>query len=364
MAGVSLLLLPALAAPAAAWGEEGDVRVSGFLSLVGGKVLDGSRQTPYNDFECPCFIADWQHMAVYNEDFGLDRESRAGIQLDARLGEAWSARLQAVARATEGSRGASLDVASITYTLAPEWTVQVGRKRLPIYYYSDFQDVGFAYPWVRPPQDLYGWEVGSFNGASLAHNTRWGEWNARASLFYGGEHSGDNVLAGNYFSGRVEVDWHDILGADLELTRDWLNLRLVYIQSHVDTRSSLEGDIFSGETQRIYGLAANIDHGNWLVRSELSFFDRWDFYFKSTAAMLGVGYRVGDFTPMFTYSHYRDDNRFGDPYQENRTLSFSLRYDIDASSALKLQYDRFRDDSTEDFVGDAQLLSIAYDRVF
>ena len=51
----------------------------------------------------------------------------------------------------------------------------MGRKRLPIYY-SDFQDVGFAYTWVRPPTDLYGWEIVSYNGVNATYRGDWGGW--------------------------------------------------------------------------------------------------------------------------------------------------------------------------------------------
>ena len=54
---------------------------------------------------------------------------------------------------------ADVDWAYVSYELTPKLLVQAGHKRLPIYYYSDFMYVGYAYPWVRPPQDLYGWRV-------------------------------------------------------------------------------------------------------------------------------------------------------------------------------------------------------------
>lgn len=57
-----------------------------------------------------------------------------------------------------------------------EWKLQIGRKRLPLYYYSDFQDVGYAYNTVRPSPDVYGWDIVNYNGASLSTTRSLGDW--------------------------------------------------------------------------------------------------------------------------------------------------------------------------------------------
>jgi hypothetical protein len=335
--------------------------------VVGGKVLDGDRTTPFLETSCPCYIPDWHHLSPYTTDFSLRQESRAGTRMNARLGESLTGILQVDARGTDRSSGASLEWAYFNYAPSGDWSMQLGRKRLPIYYYSDFMDVGFAYPWVRPPQDLYGWEVNNFNGVTLIHSQRFDRWNTRSSVFYGREDSNSNILAGYSYPGLlVDLSWRNILGADFEISREWFNMRLVYIQSDVDLETNT-GDALVGDArQRIYGLAVNMDYNQWLVRSEFSKFDRWDdIGYQSVAGVIGVGYHVGDFTPMISYSRYHDDNSYGIPrwYGSNTTLS--LRYDVTPKSAIKIQYDRYQELSDPgSTTGNANILAISYDRIF
>ena len=61
---------------------------------------------------------------------------------------------------------------------------QVGRKRIPLYYYSDFQDIGLSYPWVSPPPELYGWEVTNYNGGSLRYNDSFGDTNFKRKFVW------------------------------------------------------------------------------------------------------------------------------------------------------------------------------------
>ena len=362
--GVFTLVLLLTQAPAHA---EDIISFSGFMSIVGGQVLNGSNNTPLNDNECPCFISDWNHLATYGKNFGVAQESRAGVRMNAKMTESLNGIVQVDARGTKGSSGATLEWAYIAYEPADDWTLQLGRKRLPIYYYSDFMDVGFAYPWVRAPQDLYGWEVNNFNGVTVVKTGHMQSWNSRTSFFYGREDSRANVLANYFYPGmNVDLVWRDILGADLELSHDWLTVRFVYIESRVDISSPVAGPVVNGAKQHIYGVSANNDYSNWLLRSEFSVFDPWDdMGYRSNAGMLGVGYHVGDYTPMLTYSRFRDANSYGSPNWESDTTAITLRYDVNPTSAIKVQYDRFRElSSTNSTTGNANILSMSFDKTF
>jgi hypothetical protein len=83
--------------------------------------------------------------------------------------------------------------------------------------------------------------------------------------------------------------------------------------------------------------------------------------------MVGAGGRFGDFTPMLTHTRYRERNRFTpDAIQHDRGWSATLRYELGTSSALKVQWDHFKDLSGTDlsYVGTSKLLSVALDTVF
>lgn len=353
-----------------------EVTMSGFMTVVGAKVLSGSSTTPSttNGLECPCYIASWGNLETYNQNVSFKQESRVGVRMNAKIDESWAGVVQVDGRTASGGKG-SLEWAYVTYTPTEDWMVQAGRKRLPIYYYSDFMDVGFAYPWVRAPTDLYGWEVDNFNGVTLVKSGRWNDWSSRASLFYGNEESKANILSSWYYSYTGEspnLIWRDIVGADWELTRDWFNIRLVHIESKVDLNISTGPIINSanqpihGAQQRINGMSVNFDFENWFMRSEFSLFDRWrDMGYRSSAWMVGIGERIGKYTPMLTYSEFADEYADGTLNSPDTNLMATLRYDINATSSLKAQYDVVTDLSKSGTsIGSAKILSVSFDKVF
>lgn len=348
--------------------------LSGFASLVAGKVVSGERQDSYFRYPCPCFIADYGHGALYGTNWQVKQESKVGVQGTYAFTPKLSATAQVVGRGVDGVK-TRLEWAYVSYDLNDSWTLQVGRKRLPIYYYSDFQDVGYAYTWVRPPSDIYGWEIVNYNGVNATYRGDWGGWAAKSNVFFGREDSHGNLMQRIYYETPQDVTWKGIIGGDLVLSRDALTTRLTYIQSDVQQWDQATGERITpeasldkgAEKQRIYGIAANWDFERWFVRSEYSVFDRSGYSYKSRAYMLGAGWRLGEFTPMLTHTRYRERNAFTpDAIQHDRGWSATLRYELNGSTALKLQLDHFKDLSGVDlsYVGTSRLVSMSLDTVF
>lgn len=359
----------ALCAGASATADEG-LRLSGFATLAIGKALSGDSTTAFPQQECPCFVADWSHGAVYGPRAQIKQESRIGVQADYALTSALSATAQVVARGSDGIN-AQLEWAFLNYKISPQWQVQVGRKRLPLYYYSDFQDVGYAYTWARVPQDVYGWELVNYNGANLAYNGDWGSWSVRSNVYTGTETTRDNLLARMYDApNKHDIKWSSMAGADIELARDWLTLRFNYNRmqlSDITRDTDTQNVPADGRRQVAYGAAANIDAGGWLVRTEAGVFDRHRYSYKARFYLLGLGYTFGKFTPMLTTSSYSET--YGDPAsqpdaQKWSTLTATLRYELRSSMALKLQYDKVRNQSLLIYNGNAKVLTATLDTVF
>lgn len=349
-----------------------DFHMSGFASAVVGRTTGPCSEaflaTDYQG-SCTRFVADWGHAGVYKDSWSASPESRAGIQATARVNAQLSATAQVVARAVD--RGAELEWAYVTWAPTPSITVQAGRKRLPLFFYSDFQDVGYAYPWVRVPPDVYGWDIVNYNGANVAYSGTYGSWALRSSVFGGVEDSRKNRYMKLYYDEGKDIRWPRIAGADLELTRDWLTVRVVYMRSGYEQRDRNTGELdlqSSGDatgTHAAYGGSVNVDSGNWALRSEYSVFDRSHYAYKVKAWFLSAGYRIGSFTPTVMASDYRETSRFRDVYEPSSwsSKSFTLRYDFGSSSALKLQVERLRD-RANNFPGSATVVSASYDVVF
>ena len=371
--GANLLL----AVPSWAEDESGEsnFKLSGYVSLVAGKVLNGKLDSHYsgpnaiNGVQCPCYVADWSNAGVYGEHLSLAQESRIGVQGTYTFTPQASVTGHVVSRGTNGQP--DLAWAFGSYKLDGNWEVQVGRKRIPLYYYSDFQDIGVSYPWITPPPEIYGWEATNYNGASLRHRRNLGDSQLTASVFTGQEKNKKSLYQKLYYpAGDTEVQWNNILGADLEITRGALTLRAVAMGADVKTRNpNAANPVDDKAVLKTYGLAANLDLDDWFILSEFARLsrDHTESHYKvsAPALTLGAGMRLGQWTPFLSYSRYTESTTDSSQYTPGsyHHASATLRYDVAAGTAVKVQLDR-QIDSTNNFGGHVRVLRVSYDRVF
>lgn len=370
-AAASLLLVAATPLWAAD-STESDFKITGFLSIVGGKVFSGSLDANYagptqiDGHDCPCYIADWSNAGVYTKDASLRPESRVGIQATYKPNPQTTLVGQLVSRGSDAPP--NLQWAYAGYRINKSWEVQVGRKRIPLYYYSDFQDAGVAYPWASPPPELYGWEATNYNGASLRYNGSIGEANLAATLFAGREKVKDSLYQKLYYSGKTEVTWKKLIGADLEVSRGPVTARAIYMQADVHNLN-LDNALDNTAALKAYGVAVNLDFDEWFILSEITQLSR-DFtadqyQVKAPALTLGAGIHLGQWTPFINFAKYTEKSSDLSLYlpQSFRRTSLTLRYDLGSNSAIKAQLDR-NVDVTNNFGGTVRVFRISYDHVF
>jgi hypothetical protein len=347
-------------------------KVNGFMSVVGGKILGSEDHDTFStnsNYQTPLYIADWGNAGLYGTTFSLNPESRVGLQTDAVFNEKLSFTGQFIVRGS--SMGPNVSWLYGTYNLNDEWKLQVGRKRIPLYYYSDFQDVGLIYPWISVPPELYGWQATNYNGASLRYTSTWGDTNVTSSIFSGRESIGHSLYSLIFNSEPTRVVWNNLLGVDFEANKGSFTTRLVYTQANTSNHD-LTADSYERAHQKSYGIAMNYDADKWFILSEATQLSN-DLYesgytYYAPAATIGYGRRIGAWTPFVNYAIYWERTATTpDIYDPNRWMRFSasLRYDIDPSKALKAQIDRNRDyTSSGTFTGYHTIFRFGYDMVF
>lgn len=361
-----LLLSAASLAPLA---HAGDFTVSGFATLAAGKAYGGTTG-PWNDFDCPCFIANYEHGATYNKNrISFAEESLAGVQVKYKFSDQLSATAQLVSRASEHMKG-EVDWAYLTWDVTPDTTVQVGRRRLPIYAFSDSVYIGYTLPWIRVPQDIYGWEVGAYNGVNVSHRKTFGDWAVIGNVFAGQESTKNNKeMERIYYAAPVDDAWKHILGGYLDVSNDFMGVRLIYMQNSIDLTSfpadPADATVNRGLRQRIMGVSASADYENIIFRAEANQFRRPAQDYKSSSWTATVGYKIGDFTPLVGYSRYTEKltEKYTD-LQIDNTRFAAIRWDFRKNMDLKVQFDSVRDSSHIPFSGNAKLISVALDAVF
>jgi hypothetical protein len=363
---------------------------SGFYTISAGKMLSGTSAN-VQDYNCPCYISDYAQASVYDGSSGLQwkPDSKLGVQGSASY-ESFSVTTQIVARGA--TQTVDLEWLYASYIVNDKITIQAGRKRLPMFYYSDVQDIGFVLPWVHLPSGPYGWEAVNYNGISMRYQDRWGSWSATADLLAGNE-SDNNSGYWKIYNGRQSqsgIKWSNIVGGNLSLSKDWFETRVVYIQSNTEENlvssgwnaqtqayDSTPGAIYPPAQQKIFGLALNADYLNWLVRTEFIQIEHPGLSYMDHAELVGVGYRYGKWQPMATWSMYRGTvvtdgvlntvipaSSFPNLQQ---TISLTIKYDLTTQSDLKIQYDNLTDHSDPSYTpnyGNADLLTFSYDSLF
>lgn len=345
----------------AACSAQAEVNISGFASINGGKVLSGTG-VPHYGVE-PTFLADYPIVSAYTEEFSFKPESLFGLQVSADLTEGLTATAQVVARGANNFN-AEFEWAYLSYELNENWTVQAGKKRLPLFYYSDFYDVGYAYVWMRPPADNYTWQVFNYDGVNVLYNTLVGDWSLMANVYTGREDSPDNKLLTDFFFRESTREmWNDILGGVFKASKDWFEVRATYM-SYTNERYRA-GELVTwenGSTERkgkFYGLAMNADFENLFILTELN---RLDLGGNLDTFMVSTGYRFDTVTPYVSYSKFKGE---GDDAEQHSTTSVGVRWDFHASAAFKVQYDRVKDDSYSLAVaGDSKAITFGVDLVF
>jgi hypothetical protein len=363
---------------------------SGFLTLAAGRVFGGDPPQDFNGYRAPIFVTDYAQGSVYQHGgWALKPDSKLGLQGELSSGSQWSLTGQIVAR---GALNGNVDLEWIygSYQLSEKLTLQIGRKRLPLFYYSETQDVGFSFPWTHLASQFYGWEIVNYNGMNLLYHDRWGDWAASVDMFGGDERRNDLGYWKIYNGRNTRTDsrWSDIVGADLTLSRGWFETRLAYIQSYVQDRfedptAPPPYDFSPRAKQRIWAAAFNVDYEQWLLRTEFQYLDRSSLGDENWSQVIGIGYRIGRYTPMLTYSNYREqitpsqaDPALVDPatldplsHEGHQVMGLVTRYDLTPSSDVKLAVEWWKDKGGVNFnggvpYGSPRLLSLTYDRVF
>jgi len=362
-----------------------DISISGFGSLVGGTVINGDGY--------------WARLpeAAGQYDTGVDfqTESRVGVQARYKATKDLSITGQLLIRGVNEFEP-ELEWFYASYTITPDLIANIGRMRLPVYHYSDYMDVGIAYPWLRVPSDAYSLAITNFHGASLQYTLDWSIGTTAFKVYAGQQDTDPNKLIttieqykteqlydnNGHFMGvrsiRTTKDYEDMKGLVIDTTIDWFSLRLSYLKGKENFTFYAENKypstpLFGGiwaDTQFL-DISASVDYNNLFFIAEWNDYDSiYQSWFSS------VAYRIGKWTPYLFYSAFEgtltflgDTNKLDDKYD---SVGIGLRYNISPRTAFKIEVTDFNDegdapvfiDRNRDGDTDATALAISLDFSF
>ncbi len=302
--------------------------------------------------------------AHIHDDYDFNADTVLGLQATFQVNPDVDFVTQVVARGVDESRDTDdfhleVEWAYLKYRLDANTRLLLGRSRLPLFMHSEYLEVGYAYPWVRPPVEVYGLigQFSSFDGATLRYSRLLpGSWVMDAQAYLGG-HATDVVLAGS----RTNVDLDRLAGGTLRMQKDDLGLFASLARTDttlsplpaalqaVETAFGLDLSV-DDEEVTFAGLGYQYDNGRWMTMGEYTqvridgWLSDWDAWY------LTGGYRWGQVMTHLTFSdisntdngdrvflggalNFRDPPFLIDSEQSSWTLGF--RYDLGSGVALK-----------------------------
>jgi len=90
-----------------------------------------------------------------SENLSFEKDSRFGLQISSEVTDNMSVVAQLLGRGENGNFNAIIEWAYIDYEFHDTASIHVGKIKQPVYLVNDYVEVGYAYPWIRPPQEVY-----------------------------------------------------------------------------------------------------------------------------------------------------------------------------------------------------------------
>ncbi|MBI2749386.1 MAG: hypothetical protein HYX43_08650 [Burkholderiales bacterium] len=113
-------------------------------------------------------------------------DSRLGVQVEYSLSSSADLVGQLVVRDQfHRTLDSATELAYLTVRPGAQWDVRAGRINYDAFLMSEYRNVGYAYPWVRPPSEFYGWiPILSVDGldATYGFETEAARWRLKAQL--------------------------------------------------------------------------------------------------------------------------------------------------------------------------------------
>ena len=264
--------------------------------------------------------------------------------------------------------------------------MRAGRLRVPLYMYSDYLEVNFAQPWLRPPEEVYAVvPVSSYEGIDFVYTIPFdeAEWQFQAYTGVGSDPDEETGFG-------TDVEYDNVMGLASTFSYNSFSIRASYVMTTLNSGQAFVPSSnntvplmnFDDSDTSFLGLGISYDDGDLLVVAEwtrsqvdasgletdldpsdgsFNYSGNWQ---DVDSAYISVAYRFGDVTPYVTYAvmETTDDNERADATTQSvidaggdltdgavqangynqaifdaqrSTYSAGLRYDINANMALK-----------------------------
>ncbi len=275
--------------------------------------------------------------------------NKVGMQLNGWLPKGNSYMIQLLGKNSNDHFDIKLDWMLLSREITPEFTVRAGLLRLPMYLYSKSIEVGKTYPWILPPEAVYGTtETTNYHGVDLIYRKSFEKLSFELQPLIG---ETQDTLHLSSQIGLLELEAKSsrnfgvsgrVLGPNYIFHGSYVRIDNKGPLSIVDTglAESNKSTVIQG-TYEIFAIAVKIEFGDWhyLIESSHRGTSNDDITNSVDGYYFMMGYRNRKFLYHVTYSVWYDDNDFGQfiGNRDTKETIVGINYDLDSNQTLKLQ---------------------------
>lgn len=282
-----------------------------------------------------------------NDSWRGDQLSKFGAQLSYGLTDTVGVTVQATAKAQQDEWKANLEWAYLSWQTTDQLMLRAGRLRSPVYMYSESLDVGYSYPWLRLPDEVYSQvQVTNYEGLDAVYTVPLSYGSVTFQLA-GGQAKNRDYYA---YDDQFDIDYDKLFGASISLaTNQFGTLRIGYVEAGITTditgtvNNHLTGNpndnlsllVLDKEKGKFTSIGYQYDNGTWVSNNEwTSRMIENDGLEAIDSFYLMGGRRFGDFLPHVTYAQLDDNGG----RQSSWTLG--LNYQAAPTVVVKGEYKR------------------------
>lgn len=313
---------------------------------------------------------------------GTDNEVRysnftsAGLQFDATLSDRVGGTVQLLSEGAEDF-ATEAEWAYLSYEFTPSLKGRAGRIVAPFYMHSQYFHVGYAYPWIEPPAEVYQTlPIRTYEGVDLTWQFSTGDI-AHSLNVYHGSTAVDSAIGDT----DITYSLHNLVGVNLTSTLGNFTTWLGYSSADVDLDlaqidpedpDGVGGPFpnppagalapYSLENDHGYFGSAGFqyDNGNLAIMGEhIELGIDTDWFPTTEADYVLVGYRFGNWMPHVTWAQNEDQGYKdieGSPSEvalqtalydsvktHQKSWTFGVRGDVASNLAVKLEVSEYYD---------------------
>jgi predicted porin len=283
------------------------------------------------------------HGAGRSSNWATGNDSRIGLQVTGDFTPRVSTILQVIVEyEADNTYRPTVEWANVKYAFSPDAYLRGGRIALPTFLNSDNRKVGYSYPWIHPPVELYRQlAITNSDGIDAMYRSEIGEFGNSIRAIYGS----------NTIERATSVSTSkDLWGIFDTIEYGEATIRIGYQERIASSRNILTGVVGASVKNSDLSVGANYDPGDWFVMTE---WIQRQSTTKIDAMYVSAGYRVDKFTPYLTYSQdspasFLSGNTaptasaIQSAKKSQSTVSLGVRWDFMRKADFKVQYDQVR----------------------